>query len=275
MLSSKDAANVFRLIAHSRHSCKRFQRNKVIPGHILKDIIKTSLTAPSGFNIQPTNVILVQNPQVKEALAKSAMLGPGNMFRANDASAIAVFLSDLEPHKRLDRIVELERNAGVRTKDYLAMLPVISTFLMGEGTVARMMKQVATDIMSPVQPMPTIDSIQAWSYKNTSLMAQTLVLSATSHGLSTCLMEGYDSRRVKDVLKIPDRYDVPLMCGIGYEYEGESAEKLNRAPRLEAKEVFFSDYFGQELDLSEDDEHVVENSESVQHEQRCQDLSIR
>lgn len=221
-------------------------------------------TSPSGFNIQPTNVILVQNQKVKNDLSKTAMLGPGNIFRTRDASAIAVFLSDLEPHKRLGRIMELEKNSGVRTKDYLAMLPVVSTFLMGQGTIATMMKQVATDIMSPVQPMPTIDSIQAWSYKNTSLMAQTLVFSATSHGLSTCLMEGYDSRRVKEVLKIPDRYDVPLMCCIGYEYEeeegGKDDGKCNRAPRLDPKEVFFSDCFGQELDLLDHDD--VEQQES-------------
>lgn len=163
---------------------------------------------------------------------------------------MAIFLSDLEPQKRLDRIMELETNSGVRTKQYLATLPVISSFLMGQGKVATMMKQAATDLMSPAQPMPTIDSIQAWSYKNTSLMAQTFVLAATSQGLSTCLMEGYDSRRVKEVLRIPDRYDVPLMCGVGYEYEGEDEEPAGKAPRLKVNEVFFSDTFGQELDLN-------------------------
>lgn len=208
-------------------------------------------TSPSGFNLQPTNVILVQNQRIKEELAESAMLGPGNIFRTKDASVVAVFLADLEPHKRIDRIMKLESESGVRTKQYLATLPVVSSFLMGQGKVATLLKQVATDIMSPAQPMPTIDSIQAWSYKNTSLMAQTFVLSATSHGLQTCLMEGYDTRRAKEVLKIPDRYDIPLMCGVGFEYEGEDQEECLRTPRLNANEVFFSDCFGQELDLDQ------------------------
>lgn len=224
----------------------------MIPAKVLRDIVNTSLTTPSGFNIQPTNVIIIRNQIVKDELAKTAMLGPGNMYRTRDASAIAVFLSDLEPHKRLDRIVKLERNSGVRTKPYLASLPIVSTFLMGQGRVATMMKQVATDLMSPAQPMPTIDSIQAWSYKNTSLMVQTFVFSATSHGLNTCLMEGYDSRRVKEVLKIPDRYDIPLMCGVGYEYEGNEKGSRRSTPRLDADEVFFSDTFGQQLEISEE-----------------------
>ena len=196
-------------------------------------------------------MILLQNQRIKENLAKTAMLGPGNIYRTIDSSAIAVFLSDLEPQKRLDRIMELEKESGVRTKQYLATLPIISSFLMGQGKVATIMKQVATDVMSPAQPMPTIDSIQAWSYKNTSLMAQTFVFSATSQGLSTCLMEGYDSRRVRELLNIPDRYDVPLMCGVGYEYEGDEEDAGGKAPRLRADEVFFSDLFGQELNLTE------------------------
>lgn len=177
------------------------------------------------------------------------MLGPGNVFRALDCSAIAVFLSDLEPQKRIKRIVDLEKQSNSRTKEYIATLPLISSFLMGEGSMATTLKQIATHLMSPVQPMPTIDSIQAWSYKNTSLMAQTFVLAATSHGLGTCLMEGYDSRRVQEVLRIPDRYNIPLMCCIGYEFEENESNTKNRAPRLELSEVFFSDVFGQELDL--------------------------
>lgn len=181
------------------------------------------------------------------------MLGPGNIYRTKDSSAIAIFLSDLEPHKRLSRIVQLEKDANMRSKQYMANLPIASTFLLGEGNVATLLKQVATDLMSPIQPMPSIDSIKSWSFKNTSLMAQTFVLAATSHGLATCLMEGYDDRRVKEVLHIPDRYGVPLMCCVGYEYEEEEVSN-KRTPRLDLNEVVFGDSFGNKLELEEEDE---------------------
>ena len=169
---------------------------------------------------------------------------------------MAVFLSDLEPHKRLERIIQLEKDANVRTKQYMASFPIASTFLMGEGTVATMMKQFATDIMSPVQPMPSIDSVKSWSYKNTSLVAQTFVLAATSHGLATCFMEGFDDRRVKELLRIPDRYGVPLMCCVGYEYEDvddKNGKRLEekKTPRLNCDEIFFGDTFGSELILED------------------------
>lgn len=195
------------------------------------------------------------------------MLGPGNIYRTMDASVMAVFLSDLEPHKRLERIIELEKNSNVRSKQYMASFPIASTFLMGQGKVATLMKQIATDVMSPVQPMPNIDSVKSWSYKNTSLVAQTFVLAATSHGLATCLMEGFDDRRVKEVLRIPDRYGIPLMCCVGYEYKDEHEKGGNhvsnnseqRTPRLNQNEVFFGDTFGSELKLDDLDIDVVKS----------------
>ncbi len=175
------------------------------------------------------------------------MLGTGNSYRVNDASAIAVFLSDLQVHKRLERIMELERKSGSRDPNYLATLPVVSTFLLGEGQLATMMKQFATNTLSSLKPMPSIDNIEAWSYKNTSLMAQTFVLAATSHGLATCMMEGFDARRVRQILRVPDRYGIPMMVATGYEYTDNTNTNQQQTPRLNKEEIFFGDTFGEPL----------------------------
>ena len=196
--------------------------------------------------MQPTNILLVRNRNIKRTLADHAMLGAGNSYRINDASAVAVFLSDLQVHKRLDRIMELEKKSGSRDANYLATLPVAVTFLSGEGHLATIMKQCATDALSPIQPMPTIENIESWSFKNTSLMAQTYVYAATSHGLATCMMEGFDARRVRQILRVPDRYGVPMMVATGYEYSGG---ELKRTPRLNKDEVWFGDTFGEPLDI--------------------------
>ena len=246
-LKSSTAASIFRTIAFSRYSARRFQPNKEIPSPILQNILQTTLTSPSGFNLQPTHVILVQCPKIKQQLSKNAMLGAGNIFRTSDASALAVFLADLEPNKRIPAILELEQKSQSRPSGYIASYSVVSSFLLGEGQAATLFKQMTTDAMSPIKPMPTIDPVQSWSYKNTSLMAQTYVLAATSHGLATCIMEGFDARRMKQILNIPDRYDIPLTVATGYEYEGNDMEPFKRTPRLEFSQVFFDNSFGQPL----------------------------
>eukprot|EP00980_Cylindrotheca_fusiformis_P011525 scaffold2710_cov72-Cylindrotheca_fusiformis.AAC.3 len=143
------------------------------------------------------------------------MLGPGNQYRTRDASALAVFLADLEPTKRIERHT--------------------ATFLKG----------IATTMLSNVQPMPVVEPVQAWGYKNVSLLAQTFVYAAESNNLATCIMEGYDSRRIQEILQIPDRYAIPLTVAVGYEYEDE--KDFERTPRLDISETVFADTFGKPL----------------------------
>ena len=71
--------------------------------------------------------------------------------------------------------------------------------------------------MSPIIPAPNIEDIKSWSAKNTGLLAATYMLAATSFGLSTAPMEGYDESRVCFQLGIPrDRYFVPMIVATGY-----------------------------------------------------------
>lgn len=251
------SAAAFRAVAKSRHSAKRFEVNRTIPCSILSDIMETTLSSPSGFNLQPTHVVLVSDSELKTQLSEHAMLGPGNSFRAKDCSMLAVFICDVQLHKRIPRILQLERESGMRDVNYLASFPVVTSFLLSgggasNGVVSRAIKRVATDIVSPIKPAPTIESVDAWSYKNASFLAATWVLSATSHGLATCIMEGFDARRVSQTLRIPlDRYRIPLMVATGYEYIEENKEgcdSLNQSkktPRLPIHDVFFSNTFGQ------------------------------
>lgn len=170
------------------------------------------------------------------------MTGPGNQFRVRQASALAVFLSDLEPTKRINRIHQLEKD--YRHPNYRAVFPLYTSFLLGEGHAANLIKGMATSFLSAVSPMPEIDPVQSWSYKNTGLLAQTFVYAAESHGLATTMMEGFDARRAREILRIPDRYAIPLMVATGYEYEEEQTTEKQKTPRLELSEVVFSDTFG-------------------------------
>lgn len=183
----------------------------------------------------------MRDQSVKDQLANEAMLGPGNQFRTKDASALAVFLADLEPTKRLDRIYQLEKDAG-RPPNYLTSLPLVPSFLIGEGHAATLIKSVATSMLSEVQAMPVVEPVQAWGYKNASLVAQNYVLAAESHGLATCLMEGFDGRRMQKILQVPDRYAIPLVVATGYEFEDPST--FIETPRLNLDEIVFDDKFG-------------------------------
>jgi nitroreductase len=198
--------------------------------------------APSSFNLQPTQIILVQDQRLKDQLAAEAMLGQGNQYRTRDCSALAVFLADLQVGKRVARIQALEKRWGHRHPTYSAMMPLTTSFLLGEGHAATLLKSMATRAISEIQPMPTMEPIETWSYKNTSLAVQSYTLAATSYDLATAIMEGFDARRAKEVLRIPDRYGIPMMVATGYDFDEHGTEV--RTPRLPLDEVVFGDTFG-------------------------------
>jgi nitroreductase len=212
--------------------------------------------------LQPTQIILVQDPELKQELSAAAMVGPGNQYRTADCSVLAVFLADLRASERIQRIYELEQEWGQRAPAYMAMMPLSASFLLGEGVAATWVKQVATSVLrhknnrnttssinssnnanGSAQPLPMPESIDSWSAKNTALFAQSYVLAATSHNLATCIMEGFDADIAKEILRVPDRYSIPMMVATGYEYEEE--EENSRTPRLDLSEFVFADTFGE------------------------------
>jgi nitroreductase len=209
--------------------------------------------------LQPTQIILLQNDNaaLKDQVADQVMLGAGNQFRMRDCSAAAIFLSDLEANKRIQRIYQLEQEWGGRHPTYQAMMPLSATFLIGEGHAALFAKQIATGIMSEIKPVPMIEPVQAWAYKNTAMLVQSFVLAATSHDLATTVMEGFDPRRAKELLRIPDRYEIPMMVAMGYDYEertGINDEEDYYTPRLPLEDVVFANTFGEPYNRGADDE---------------------
>jgi hypothetical protein len=75
-----------------------------------------------------------------------------------------------EPTKLVHRLVNLERKRGT-PENYLATLPFAISFLAGEGKMANAFKDLFTSVMSPLQPMPSVNNLEAWSYKNAMLVA--------------------------------------------------------------------------------------------------------
>jgi len=169
----------------------------------------------------------------------------------------------------------------MRPDGYLAVLRVASSFLTGEGTtssitgggggsstqLSTLLKRTFTNALSPVQPMPTMEHVESWSYKNAGIMAQMYTMAATAHGLNTCMMEGFDARRAKEILRIPDRYGIPLMVATGYDYGAspvvhadlDDDDQLQRdTPRLEMNELIFGDTFGEPLDVLRDNNAPLE-----------------
>ena len=63
---------------------------------------------------------------------------------------------------------------------------------------------------------------------------------------TACPAAAGDARRCKEILRIPDRYAIPMIVATGFEYDNgdETASDEAVTPRLALDEVVFSDSFG-------------------------------
>jgi nitroreductase len=143
--------------------------------------------------------------------------------------------------RRVPALCEIEKKAG-HSKEYVARLPATVSLFAGSGVVANGVKRALLHLTSPLRTSPSVSTTQAWSYKNASMVAMTVMLAAQAHGISSCPMEGFDARRVRHVLRLPERYEIPIIVTLGYPKDGYTPRP--RA-RFDFDDMFFENGFGQ------------------------------
>lgn len=143
-------------------------------------------------------------------------------------------------------MVALEAKNG-SNPEYLHSLPFIVNALLGKnGFVATNLKKVIATLASPIVATPQFDSsAKTWASKNAALAAQTLMLAATAHGISSACMEGYDEKRLCSILRIPqDKYSVPMIVSLGYEAESDKPNEVKKKVRFSIPELCYLNTFG-------------------------------
>ena len=57
--------------------------------------------------------------------------------------------------------------------------------------------------------------MNVWGHKSTALACAHFMLAMRSHGFDTCPMEGFDSSRLKKILKLPKKAQICMTIGAG------------------------------------------------------------
>lgn len=72
-------------------------------------------------------------------------------------------------------------------------------------------------------------------------------------------MEGFDARRLKEILRVPDRYAVCACVATGYEYKDGNDDKPT--PRLPLNQVVFGEAFGESWAFEDYSENETGNAD--------------
>jgi nitroreductase len=188
----------FRQITETRRSINFFDPEKEVNEELVKEMIELAAKAPSSFNLQPWNLILLKDQKEKETLKALAWDQP----KVTEAPVVLIVLADKDGWQEGHQTVE--RNWQEMLKSGSMQAEQRDWFLNAAKSLYN---------WSP-------EASLAFAAKNTGFFAMSLMYAATSLGLESHPMDGFDHEGVRKAFNIPDNYWVPLLLAIGYKKPG-------------------------------------------------------
>lgn len=184
----------FKEVIYSRRAVNFFDPDKAIPPALLSEMIETAARAPSGFNIQPWSLIVLNEQADKLRLQKHAWDQP----KVSEAPVTLIVLADTEGWQPGNTFLEKNFNE-----------------LVGSGAMAMEQREWFDNACASLYGASEARKV-AFACKNAGFFAMSLMLAAKSLGLDTHPMDGFDIDAVRAEFKIPDNFWIPLLLSVGY-----------------------------------------------------------
>jgi nitroreductase len=209
-------------VVKKRRSIRKFT-DKKIPEEIMREALHHATLAPNSSNMQMWDFYWVRNPENKNKLIEACL----NQSTARMAQELVVITINTNNWKRslpyMRKYVD-EVNAPKPVKIYYHKL-IPLTYRSGFFNILAPVKYLTATIAGFFRPVPrgpyTSRDLQEVCIKSAALACENFVLSLTNHGYQTCMMEGFDEKRVKKLLKLKCGSRVVMVISAGEELPGK------------------------------------------------------
>lgn len=179
-------------ILEKRRSVRHYDSNYKISSETLTALVESASKSPNGNNIQATRYLIIEDAKLRNLLLPIAF----NQQQIVEASTLIVMLGDYQAFNKgnIIKIHEEGYQAGYfdeSLRDYLANAAI--NYYEGK----------------------TKEDLKLELTRDVSLASMSLVLLANEAGFDTITMSGYDSKKLKEILNISDRYLDVMLIAIG------------------------------------------------------------
>ena len=172
----------------------------------LDEILRVTSLAPSAFNLQPWRFVVVETPEVKDALARAAF----NQRQVRSAPAVIVLYTDMrDTLESVDETLHPGMDAAQRASSRETVLGIFA----GQTEAER----------------------EGWGAEQGNIALGYLLLAAEAHGYQTSPMAGFDADAVKRVLGLPEHVRIPAIVAMGrgaeegFSHHRHPVERIARA----------------------------------------------
>jgi nitroreductase len=176
-----------------RRAVNYFDPEKPVSDDQLKKIVETAALAPSSFNLQPWQLIVVKSPADKERLKAVAW----NQPKITEAPIVLIVIADRggwkSGHPTFEKIWQNMLDLGYIKPDRREWI---------EGGTKSLYDGDEKSL--------------AFAVKNAAFFGMALMLAAKDAGLDSHPMDGFDHEGVRKAFNVPDNYFVPMLIAVGY-----------------------------------------------------------
>lgn len=184
----------FEELLKSRHSAINFVEDFEMTEDDFKRILDFTKLAPSPYNLQSTNFLIVDNKELKGVVYELSYM----QHKIKTASAVVIVLGDrqsfsvesakkiYEPMKSLKMLSENEYNT------------VIGQIAQWDSTLQENPNEMAMEL-----------------HRIGAMATSFFIMSAKHLGFDTCVMHIQNKELIRKVLKIPEQFEMIMMLTIG------------------------------------------------------------
>ncbi|WP_286924555.1 MULTISPECIES: nitroreductase family protein [Lysinibacillus] len=179
-------------ILEKRRSVRHYDPRYKISSEILTSLVESASKSPNGNNIQSTRYLIIDEPDLRNLLLPIAF----NQQQVIEASTLIVMLGDYQAFDK-ENIIKIHEEgfqAGYfdeSLRDYLANAAI--NYYENKSK----------------------EDLKLELTRDVSLASMSLILLANEAGFETITMSGYDSRKLKEILNISERYLDVMLIAIG------------------------------------------------------------
>lgn len=195
----------FTKLIDKRRSANNFIEGITMTEEDIRPILEDVKLAPSAFNLQHAEYIVVLDQELKEKVREAAY----GQYKVHSASGVILVLGDKEAYKQTAHISQGMVDLGIITNCELDNLVDDNTNFYEERG-EEFMKE---------------DAI-----RNASLSAMLFMLAAKNRGWDTCPMIGFDQQQMRALFNVPATHEIVLMMTIGKEKESSQRLRGYRKP---------------------------------------------
>lgn len=182
----------------TRRSVNFFDPSFKMQDKEIVELLELAALAPSSYNIQPWEVVVVRSPERKKILRECAF----NQPKVEEASAVLIVIGNTD---------SVEENLDDVARD-----------LVEKGYADEKAAEGVKKTAGGFYDLPESERRKIFAAKNAGLFAMNFMLAAEGNGYVTHPMDGFDEAKIKEAFGINAGKVVPMLIAVGRFKDGAS-----------------------------------------------------